>query len=780
MSNNKLEKTSEESSDREIVFSEKIIKKNKTLKNEITLKNFFSYSELEKLSNDNIIKIFTSCHLVTFISNIFLETQRNMLWFCCGKFELNFNSCKDVIFLPYEYKFRLMDILKETLSNRNIFKIIFDNGMIRKGVIYRRIIIQKSFTFIPLDKYHYKLTEYKIRGFCQIVEELGASKIEIDFSHSSTKNKSINLNSKIEAQKIAGDLGFSISKNNNTENNSSYILEYPNNNNLVLNLNKIIKNLEDGMYLISIEDYNTNLELQYVINSRCRHFITNYSTNFKIKNNSDFNLDSVSNLNISEINSSNNLKISDNTSDNILIQTNVYFNNKYRSPNNLLKYSVSCDEIGFNFIMNNIREKYTDDLPDEWIVFLWRFIKIYCYENSKNQDDFVDNDSDEINKKIFSFNFKEIDDMLNKIKQNFSLPEIIIILKKYFHINSQMVDFKNFLDIIEYKTKTYDELGFFLITQKNKSLRSKESTIEILKFIISKEKNNTKLKEYLQVYNSDCYYQIYQKLNSLGMFNYRNWNSFKYLINDSERYLINIVDKENDFENVYNKIYNNYTVGLSTFEFFSNVIPFIESMLYHYWYKKENLDVSDILIIQKSISEESFKFNNVTNLSRLREYLQKKIRKFNETKKLAELIKDDPVEKLNDYIKKKENEKSFIIKKILLIYDNVNEINFDKKLMVLYNILCFNERLNIHQISLDKYGFKKLKNNLLFGNFEKQFEKLWIPFILRYFNFHNKDMFRLLQKKYVEDKNFFKVFLKNHLEDLDLESIITRIIEEIL
>ena len=48
------------------------------------LKNYFSYSELEKLENDEILKIFEHCHLITFISNIYLETKKKLFW-CCAK-----------------------------------------------------------------------------------------------------------------------------------------------------------------------------------------------------------------------------------------------------------------------------------------------------------------------------------------------------------------------------------------------------------------------------------------------------------------------------------------------------------------------------------------------------------------------------------------------------------------------------------------------------------------------------------------------------------------------
>ena len=41
--------------------------------------------------------------------------------------------------------------------------------------------IMDKMLFVPINRYQIKQTEYKIRGFCQIAEELGANKIEIKF-----------------------------------------------------------------------------------------------------------------------------------------------------------------------------------------------------------------------------------------------------------------------------------------------------------------------------------------------------------------------------------------------------------------------------------------------------------------------------------------------------------------------------------------------------------------------------------------------------------------------
>lgn len=781
MTNNNLDDISSELSSN-INMTDTIIKSSK---NNFVMKNYFSYKELNDISDDNIIKIIESCHLITFISNIYLETQRSLGWLCCGKFEIKFNSCKDIIFLPYEFKFKLMDIIK---SSNELFSIVFDGGMIKKGIIYRRIIVQKSYAFIPLDKYQYKLTEYNIRGFCQIVEELGATKIEIDFLHIIEKEKITNINSKMEIKKIAGDLGFSISNKDEEESSSTYILEYPDNNNLLLNINRIVSNLKGGKYLISYDDYRTNLELQYVINSRCKHFITNYSTNFKIKRNNDLNIDNILCLNLGELSINGDIKKSLNLCDNILIETKVNFNNNYRSPNQLLKYSISPDEIGFNFIFNNIKKKY-DNLPREWLIFIWRFINIYCYENCKLDNNIIDNDSDEYNSKIYTIDFVSILSKLNNIKNNFSLKEISNILCNYFTVKSQMTDLKNFLDILDYKTKSYDELGFFLVVEKNKILKEREATQNILEFIIAKEKNNDKLKELLQVYNNDCINQIYIKLKNIGLLNFNNWNSLEYLLKLSKNYILKTNLDDDSFKEIYKRLYNNYKFGLHTYEFYENILPFIENLLYHFWYKQENLEIDDINIILRSISEESFKFNMITSLDKLKLYLKKKTDKYKEISELESEIKKLDSKNIEiiikEYLKNNKNNKNFIIKKINLVYgSDYSKIKIrenEKKICCFFKrIICYNERLNIHSISLDKYGFLKVKNNLLSGNYNKLFDSLWKPFIFNYINFNYPEVYQPLGIKYEENKNYLYDDLKFNLDNYDIDNLLSKILEEIL
>ena len=134
------------------------------------------------------------------------------------------------------------------------YQICFDEGDYYKNMVYKKLQIQDKLLFVPMSKYQLKLTEYKLRSFCQIMEELGAIEIEIDFNHLNLNKKSKNL--KVETEEfnyIAGSLGFSASKTNSMNEEITYKLIYPHNNTLVLNEKNIISEKNYCLYFRQIE-----------------------------------------------------------------------------------------------------------------------------------------------------------------------------------------------------------------------------------------------------------------------------------------------------------------------------------------------------------------------------------------------------------------------------------------------------------------------------------------------------------------------------------------------
>ena len=146
---------------------------------------------------------------------------------------------------------------------------IFDEGDIKKNCVYKKMDIMDKMLLVPINRYQIKQTEYKIRGFCQIAEELGANKIEIDFERNSslTNNKKIDINLDTQINLFAGELGLVSNNSNKNNENQSYVLEYPSINTILLNEKSLLKKIRKKKFIISENMYNSNLELQYLVHS---------------------------------------------------------------------------------------------------------------------------------------------------------------------------------------------------------------------------------------------------------------------------------------------------------------------------------------------------------------------------------------------------------------------------------------------------------------------------------------------------------------------------------
>ena len=159
--------------------------------------DFFNLSILN--NTNDLYSIFSNCDLLIFIDNKKLLSSK---FSCLKSFkDLKFPGCT---FLPFEYVTNLKKYIHElnTLIANNELKnikvmndndycnsIYFDEGDIKKNVVYKKMEVMDKIIMVPLSKYQIKQTEYKLRGFCQIAEELGAKNIEIKFEKISSLSK---------------------------------------------------------------------------------------------------------------------------------------------------------------------------------------------------------------------------------------------------------------------------------------------------------------------------------------------------------------------------------------------------------------------------------------------------------------------------------------------------------------------------------------------------------------------------------------------------------------
>jgi len=437
------------------------------LKTNNSISNFYSIQELnsDNMNLKKLYQIFITSPLIVFVDNYKLNFKKKYKFYCKNK-SLRYNNFQGCTFFPFEYKTKICDfldilnknILKSELENKKIvdddnetcYLICFDEGEIFKNTIYRKIIITNKILFIPIEKYQLKITEYRIRGFCQIMEELGAKQIDINFINNTTKiNKSNGtLNNDMEA--FAGSLGFSTITQNNKSNEMTYVLTYPNNNTMLLDIKKIRKKIKQKKYIISEANYNSNLELQYVIASRCRHFITKYSTVFTFDNSacidkkltSKFKSHGIGiNLNVAHLNSK---------SSNISIITNIIFSNKQDILNTLSGSNVSLDPVGFTFLINSFTESTFNTIGIYKIIeFINEYIRtVLRLKKSLNK-------------------YNKIKKIMKRIKREFTINEFAKILLNYFNCNSQWIHFINFINILQNESVSYDKLGY-LIFHHNK------------------------------------------------------------------------------------------------------------------------------------------------------------------------------------------------------------------------------------------------------------------------------------------------------------------------
>ena len=211
--------------------------------------DFYNLTKLKE--TDDLYSIFSNCDLLIFIDNKKLTSFR---FTCIKSFkDLKFPGCT---FLPFEYVTNIKKYIHElnTLIANNELKnikvmndndycnsIYFDEGDIKKNVVYKKMEVMDKIIMVPLSKYQIKQTEYKLRGFCQIAEELGAKDIEIKFEKLSSVSKKKNIKFDTQINLFAGELGLVSNNSSDDKEKQSYTLEYPSINTISLNEKSILK-----------------------------------------------------------------------------------------------------------------------------------------------------------------------------------------------------------------------------------------------------------------------------------------------------------------------------------------------------------------------------------------------------------------------------------------------------------------------------------------------------------------------------------------------------------
>ena len=759
--NNKHDNITESSNSSKVLF-DNITFESMKYNNKETI--YYDCDKLSKMNFNDIYNVLILASYIIFVDNSKLEKNpKKSLFKINKKLNLRDSSFPGCTFFAYE----AIDIIKKNIhilnniilnsdfKNKRVYKngdicygINFDDGEIIKNCLYKKMEIIDMIIFIPIEKYNIKQTEYKIRGFCQIVEELGAKSINIIFKKNNMVEVKKSLDLKTDIEMLAGNLGMSSNISSTNDENYNYTLTYPSNNTITLNENTIRNKIKKKKFIVSESVYNSNLELQYLIHSRCRHLITKYSTVFTFDNNNIIDYHIFTKLKSHGIDIGIDYKQYSMNKNYMSILTNVLFSTIDDNINIINGSNVSLDSIGFNFLIESL--KNTTDFEKNGIYKIMVFINTYIYKVMKHSN---------------PEHYKNISSVTRKIKRLLTISEYAELLCNYFSKSSQWIHFTNFIDLLSNKTQSYDKLGYMIIVYNTMPLEEKKDIM--LRFIQQKcieKKIEDKFWQMIQPYNIKLKYELKNKLlYEYDFIRYYNWYNMNMMIRCIEMYTINF-NSMNECEHL-NALIQNMNVGYKYWEFYTNIMPFIIRHAHTLHYKNKE-EIYLATIFEQSINIESFIIAKINNMTDLTQYIEKKLIRIKKPYEwVTTMTYPITVETLYDIINAPDfiENYDYINKKIHFMLGNksierikewieIDSITIDMMYCIINKIISYNEKINLSNIPSNYIGFDIIHNNFKNGIKRLEFNKIVLPFISNHFSYNNNHIFKIIEMQLTIEK----------------------------
>lgn len=252
----------------------------------ISFNNVLQPNEPITLSTDTIQLLHSN--YVIFLSDRFLSKYNYYLIKYFKKYKIsyiNFKYKDDIIKELENYNLFLKNsstedkkkfIEKIDVEIKKLKSLFFYENIIEPNTLYKKVVFSKEELFLSFKIYGLKKKEYKLRTFCQIAEKLGAEKIVInDITNDNYKN-----NVSLEGGHNLGTGGISSSKNTSNTGNIELSFDYSKQH-FNLNLNKffLLQMIEDeNEFFITKEDFESDIDLKFLIDARCINLIKKYNT----------------------------------------------------------------------------------------------------------------------------------------------------------------------------------------------------------------------------------------------------------------------------------------------------------------------------------------------------------------------------------------------------------------------------------------------------------------------------------------------------------------------
>jgi hypothetical protein len=698
--------------------------------------NEIEYNSLlcTEISILDIIKLLYSDYIIFLTGKYF----KNKLYFNFKSNLLKYFNKYNIVYLNYEYRNKIINLInlmnvfiknsdnntKKNLINEILIYVKIKNNFFdiskklkqihflennyEPNILYKKIQFSNQEIFIPFDSYIIKKMEYKLRTFCQIAEKLGAEKIVIEYISSVNEDNNINIDFDI----FSSAIGANINKNNSNDQKIQIIFEYPNNH-FDINLNKffiIDSILKENEFLITKEEFQSDLELNFLIDTRCINFIQKYNTNFIINH-------------INKVEQK------------IFMKAHNYGLNigNLSLKNNYINISISID---FIQIHNNI------DIIDGTNIHVLRegFTNLCNIIKKNDKYDsilrFLQSHLNAIEKKWISLNYSYDNiQYINKIYHNiidlnFKEEEICDTIKVFFKNNLTWHNFKKFRDIILFGSDDQLEKLYFVTFQYHDIMNNKKYIInDINKYIDNMIDNYINNIFKIKINEKDIKIKYDENKHNDDKNNDFEYCIDNYVDNNEDYYMDN---KHHEFKNSY----SNYNIiDLISINVDQNIIiEFIQN--------NKNI----IKYVLYEAFKKSFKFNNglsdnLSNVDKLTIVIKNIINYYfnNEIKNLQS--------KLNTCSYSTNKDVIFNIKK--LFFDKIVQ-EICTEIIKNLNILDTSPNINI------------LENNEK-ESLHIRTQKIFIKFIIKFFDFENKTSKIInklkLENNYIENDNLDPKFL---------------------
>jgi hypothetical protein len=661
--------------------------------------NFLKTFNFTEEDINNTLNIYNADYIIflenKYFSDNLFNYKKNLL-----KYFYKYN----IYYLKFSSKNTIINIINLINSNiihinnlnnkKNIKQNFFSENIIEPNLLYKKIKFSNQQIFVLFNNFTLKKIEYKLRTFCQIAEKLGAEKIVIDYKSikKSFKNFNVNLNW------VYASLGYDSKVKKVNEENIQIIFEYPNNH-IDINLNKyyiISTIISENEFLMTKDEFESDLEMKFLIDARCVNFMHKYNTNF-------------------------NMKYINKIEEKIFLKAKGYGLNigNFSLKDNYINISISID---FFQIQNN------SDIIDGTNIHILREGFIYLSNIIKKDDkydrliQFMQSHLNAINKKwiYLNYDYEHIEYVNqtynNIINLNFKENEIYDLYKKYFENNLTWHRFKKFRDLILNGSDDNIEKIYFISFQYHDIINNKKYMMSNISMYIDEIINNyiDNCKNEINIDNTSFFlnFDMEEKIIKVNDFN-------------NESIVSILIDKRNSIKVI---LYNSFKKSFKFLNGLSNNI----------------IDTEKLIIVIKNILN-YYHNNEINNLQK--EFNKKNI--FINIKKnifdnlinliCLEIIKSLSILDTSPHINNQSEPKTTIYTRIQKIFLKfvIKFLDYENNLDKIYTKLNINKNINIEPSLIINKLEELIPINNCYNNYNKyKVFYNWNDFlnIINYFN----------------------------------------------